>query len=150
MKQIPLTRGHVALVSDCDYAYLKQWVWHSAGKRTQPYAQASDNTYMHTLVARRKGLIAKRVDHANRNTLDNRRRNLRDASRAQNAWNKGPQRNNTSGFKNVSRDKQTGRYEARVQRHGKQVWLGRHKTRKAAWQRVYEFIAAHDGDFGCI
>ena len=151
MKQISLTRGHVALVSDCDYAYLMRSVWHSSGKRASPYAVSSDGKlYMHHVVARRKGLKGQRIDHANQNTLDNQRRNLRAATRPQNAWNSRRPVNNTSGIKNVSFDKQTGKFAVRVKRHGKQIWLGRHPTRKAAEKCARDFVAKHDGAVAAV
>ncbi len=57
------------------------------------------------------GLLG-RIDHVNGNGADNRRANLRIATRSQNGANRGPQKNNTSGYKGVSRDKQ--RWQASI------------------------------------
>jgi hypothetical protein len=152
MKRISLTQGKEALVDDQDYLCLKPWTWfyttsgYAARNGPRPKKTAIQ---MHKVIAARMGLTGE-VDHRNQNKLDNRRGNLRAATRPQNQWNKGPQKNNTSGAKNVSLDKATGKYAARVKRHGKQIWLGRHATRDAAKKRVLQFIAEHDGEFACF
>ncbi len=56
----------------------------------------------------------KRVDHINRNALDNRRENLRPATQAQNAQNKGVHGNNISGYRGVSWNAERGMWLARV------------------------------------
>ena len=52
------------------------------------------------------------VDHINRDPLDNRRENLRIADKSKNGMNRGPQVNNTSGFKGVSFHAKTGKWVA--------------------------------------
>lgn len=44
----------------------------------------------------------KMVDHRSKDSLDNRRSNLRDATKGENMWNSGKRRNNTSGYKGVT------------------------------------------------
>jgi hypothetical protein len=88
---IPLTRGRFALVSKDDYESVRHFVWTYA---TCGYAYRSvfkpDGSktvlYMHKqLLPVPNGF---EVDHRNGNTLDNRRRNLRKATRLQNTRNK--------------------------------------------------------------
>lgn len=57
---------------------------------------------------------------------DNRISNLREATRSQNAMNARKQRDNTSGFKGVSRWR--GKWQAKIQRDGKQRFLGAFST----------------------
>lgn len=54
------------------------------------------------------------VDHRNNDRADNRWANLRAATRSQNQGNRLRSRNNTSGFKGVLWDKQSGRWKARI------------------------------------
>jgi hypothetical protein len=53
------------------------------------------------------------IDHINGNPNDNRIANLRIATRSQNMANRGKNKNNTSGFKGVIRDK--GKWRAKIQ-----------------------------------
>lgn len=66
-----------------------------------------------------------RVDHANRNPLDNRIGNLRFASISQNAANKcKPKSGKTSKFKGVSRVKDRNKWMACIKQNGKSKNLG--------------------------
>lgn len=64
------------------------------------------------------------VDHVNRNRLDNRRRNLRFATRAENARNCKRSSRNTSGYKGVRFSPEVGRWGAAVRCDGKRYWMG--------------------------
>ena len=63
------------------------------------------------------------LDHINRDGLDNRLYNLRLATRAQNGINRGKQRNNTSGYKGVIRNRQ-GNWFAQIKKDRRAVYLG--------------------------
>jgi hypothetical protein len=70
------------------------------------------------------------VDHINRDKLDNRPVNLRLATPAQNRANTGRQRNNSTGYKGVFRDK--GKFRAKIKANGIQRFLGSYSTAEAA------------------
>ena len=72
------------------------------------------------------------VDHINMNKIDNRFDNLREASFAQNQHNRTEQSNNTSGYKGVSRFKNTGRWRADIMLNGKSHYLGSFDTAEDA------------------
>jgi len=92
---ILLTQGYVAIVSKLDYKKLKKHKWaitRSAGvnrKLGEPYACTKiegKKVYMHRFImGGPKGLI---VDHINRQTLDNRRENLRIVTHSENMKNR--------------------------------------------------------------
>jgi hypothetical protein len=136
-KQIPLTKGQVALVDEADHDFLLhvgRWSFSKNGYAVHYYAdeQGSRKTlYMHRLVMERKlGYMLPagyQVDHRSRVTegekarLDNRRDNLRLATRTQNQANKGRQIN-TSDYKGVSRNH--GTWEARIRYENRRLHLG--------------------------
>lgn len=80
------------------------------------------------------------IDHINRDPLDNRFCNLREASFAQNQYNRTEQRNNTSGFKGVSRFKKTGKWRAEIMLNGKSHYLGAYETAELA-SKAYDEAA---------
>ncbi|TXH58878.1 MAG: HNH endonuclease [Desulfurellales bacterium] len=92
-KEIQLTKGFTTIVDDDDYEWLSQWQWHAHQSRRDWYAcrsQAVDGggqitVRMHRLIlGAPDGMV---VDHINRNSLDNRRSNLRIATRTENLRN---------------------------------------------------------------
>jgi hypothetical protein len=72
------------------------------------------------------------LDHRNLRTGDNALCNLRAATASENGQNRALQRNNKSGFKGVSFDKQTGRWRASIKAHGIVTRLGRFDTPEKA------------------
>ena len=73
------------------------------------------------------------AEHTNPNaTLDNRRSNLRIATRAQNNANRRMRKDNTSGYKGVSKTR-TGRYRTMIQENGRIECLGTFDTPEEAY-----------------
>lgn len=142
VRQIPLTKGQVALVDDDDFDRLSQFSWYAQPHRGTFYAQRtiySDGKrrtiHMHHEVLGVQPY--ERIDHRNRNGLDNRKQNLRTATHSQNQWNRGPQANNASGFKGVYLDRCTGRWQAEIRFQRKRIHLGRFASPELA-ARAYD------------
>lgn len=120
MKEIPLTRGYVALVDDEDYDRVSQHKWHAKVGIDVNYAAAAIResrgkfrfTQLHRFVMGATDPLI-RVDHIDRDGLNCRRNNLRLATHMQNSVNRKLHSNNTSGFKGVSITK-SGRWLARI------------------------------------
>ena len=91
----------------------------------------------------RKGL-----DHINRDRLDNRIANLREADHAQNVQNRGPMSNNKSGFKGVFfNPRHTQPWQAQITARGQYFNLGRYATAEEAHEAYKEAAARLHGEF---
>ena len=89
------------------------------------------------------------VDHINGNKLDNRKQNLRICTHEQNMWNRGPLKNNKSGYKGVGWSKREKKYQVVIQANNKQVWIGYFDDLKRA-ARAYDRAAIQYGSPGFI
>ena len=120
---IQLTQGYVAHVDAEDYDVLMHFHWCAVCHNGILYAQGSvygRSMFMHRFIMEDPPGVE--IDHRDRNSLNNRRHNLRPALHHQNISNAGIRINNTSGFKGVYFHKQIGRWMARV------MYLGRHHS----------------------
>ena len=157
MKKIPLRKrdggivGTIvawAMVDDEDYEWALQWTWRLGDKgyarRGMRINGKFKNIYLHNEIAKRAGLDTSRtIDHENQDQLDNRRSNLRPATRSQQNRNRGKQSNNTSGFVGVSRKRK--KWLAHITLDGKQLHLGIFATPvEAAMQRNIYAMLLHD------
>ncbi len=104
---IPLTRGYSAIVSVDDIDLVSRYRWSASVRKNRVYAVAyagggrlhTKLIYMHRLIA--GAPAGQDVDHINGNGLDNRRVNLRCASRSENNAKQRPIRASKSGHKGV-------------------------------------------------
>ena len=152
MKKIKLTRGKYAIVDDEWYEHLNQFSWQARYDQTtgKYYAARQVNRkfiYMHReLLSAPGGLHG---DHINGNTLDNRKRNLRLATSAQNAWNRDKYKNNTTGYKGVTFDKGRGKWRAQIIVNGKHTHLGWFDDPRNAALAYDRGSRKFHGAFGC-
>ncbi len=129
MKEIQLTKGKVAIVDDADYEWLNQWKWHAGSGRGTIYAlrKSGKRPFMKTICMHRLIMNTPNgmeVDHINMNGLDNRRKNLRNCTRIQNARNVKILSTNHSGYKGVSWSKFANKWSAYINIDGKKSHLG--------------------------
>lgn len=145
--EIPLTQGKLALIDDADYDLVKRlrWCacWEPRGKVF--YVRSSEGIYLHRLIMQPDPAMT--VDHINHNPLDNRRSNLRIATRSQNQMNRGKQSNNTTGYKGVSLFKRTGKYRAYIMVQGKETHLGYFTTAEEASAAYQAKLGEFHGEF---
>jgi len=87
------------------------------------------------------------LDHINGVKSDNRISNLRLACMTGNSTNRGRFKNNTSGYKGVSFNKQNNKWSAHVQAGGKKQHLGYFKTPEEAYSAYCATAASIHGEF---
>lgn len=127
---VVLTKGFVALLDKDDAALVGQYSWSAKlYSRHLVYARRGKPPYsMHRLIA--KGAV---LDHVNGNALDNRRRNLREATHSENMWNRRAHvRATSSRFKGVHFHKWSGLWHARISYEGKRLHLGEFRSESDA------------------
>jgi len=118
--------GRVALVDDEDYDLVMAYRWNvwepepkPGHRQNGPYAVTSSGLRMHMLLT---GWPL--TDHANHDTLDNQRHNLRPATYAQNQWNRLPRLDCSSQYKGVCLVRDGLWWRAYIDRDGQRRWLG--------------------------
>lgn len=134
MKEILLTRGHVALVDDEDYEWLNLSLWTTQGEEGHLYAVREfqgRRMYMHVVLTGVRG-----TDHVDGNGLNNQRSNLRVATQQQNTWNSRA-RVGTSLYKGVSWAEHAKRWRAQIVLDGENTHLGYHVSEEDA-ARAYD------------
>lgn len=148
-KEIPLTRGMVAIVDDDWYEMLSLVKW-AASKRG--YARRSStyngNNYcepMHRVILDAPRSIA--VDHINNNRLDNRRSNLRFSDAKGNNGNQSIRVGGTSKFKGVHFSPAKNRWIAQISRDGRRIHIGTFTSEDEAAIAYNLAALAHFGDF---
>lgn len=124
MAKIQLTRGGFALVDRKDYELLAQWKWalgnDGYATRIIKVNGGVKRIFMHRVVNNTPiGLL---TDHINGNRTDNRSKNLRTCSRAENVVNSQVRVDNKSGYKGVSRNGK--RWAARITIGQKTIYIG--------------------------
>jgi hypothetical protein len=141
MKEIPLTRGFVAVVDDEDYENVNQFKWFANPDKHTTYASRTDysggskkHIKMHRFIMGYP--VGMLVDHINRNGLDNRRCNLRITTHQQNQANS-ISKSDSSRFKGVSRDKRKEKWYASIRKNKKDHYIGRYDIEEDA-ARVYD------------
>ena len=123
MKEILLTQGQVALVDDSDYEWLNQWKWlaHYDWRGECFYAQRNaprtKNKRVTIHMAREiiKCPENRQVDHADGNTLNNQRINLRTCTYTENFRNRRKIKECSSEYKGVCWHKRVGQWTAQIQ-----------------------------------
>lgn len=130
MKEIPLTQGLVALVSDWRYEYLIQWNWTAfkSTKSTTIYAVRRENQgnkririFMHREIM--NAPTDMEVDHKDGDGLNNQDENLRIATHQQNGRNRKVFKNNKSGCPGVIWSNEAQKWRAYITVNGKQINL---------------------------
>ena len=152
---VPLTRGYEAIIDAADVPIVAGFNWVASVKSHTTYAIRTDrldgkrcSVLLHRFIL---GIMDRRdleVDHKNCNGMDNRRDNLRLATRSQNNQNRRIGIRNTSGFKGVSWDNGRRKWIATIKIHGRSKRIGQFSTPETAATAYAIASARIHGEFG--
>ena len=152
---ITLTRGYEAVIDADDAPLVSGANWCSLPTKNTVYAVRGEmcdgklrTIYLHRVVMR--AVCSSHIDHVDRNGLNNRKANLRKATKAQNQWNTGQNARNTSGFKGVSWDRGTNKWRAQISAGRGRKYLGVFITAEEAHAAYQSAAAEMHGTFAVI
>jgi hypothetical protein len=154
-RRIPLTQGEFAIVDPEDYPRLAKHKWlvrkckhtsYVARMRPRDARGKQGTVWMHREIMNEpKGLL---VDHINHNGLDNRKSNLRAATRWQNAQNRRKtKRKKTSRYKGVSWNKRDKRWVAEIRANDECRDLGYFRDEIEAAKEYDRAARKYQGEF---
>lgn len=159
MKKIPLTKGAFAIVDEIDFDEMSKYRWQLFSHRGKSYAVRGkykrlgiNNYHRDRILMHRQlmGFPVGEVDHINSDGLDNRRSNLRHATRQQNCENVKKPSHNTSGFKGVWWSRHCGKWVAEIRHKKKKFYLGCHADIIAAAKAYNSAAIRLFGEFACL
>lgn len=137
-----------------DYELLKQYTWTLSHVGGCFYAKAwlygSDKPKiikMHRLVL---GFPDYKIDHKDRNGLNNKKSNLRKFEGGQNRMNSSISKNNTTGFKGVTYEQKKKLWLTHIGFKGEKIKGGRFKNKYAAALRYNQLAIKYFGEFAVI
>lgn len=135
MASIPLPNGMSTVVDDADHEWLSQWKWWCDHKNYVRRMANGQAIFMHReILGTPPGLY---TDHINRDSLDNRRANLRVVTTSQNKQNSAAHRGSTSKYKGVYWHKNRQTWNAGIRHNGKHIHIGTFPTEETA-ARAYD------------
>jgi hypothetical protein len=102
---------------------------------------------MHRLIFDRYKEKSLYVDHIDGNPLNNQKNNLRYATNQQNQWNSKLKKNNTSGHRGVSWDRQNKKWIAQAMHNRKLIKIGRYAKLADAVQARQNWSEKIYGDY---
>ena len=92
------------------------------------------------IFAMHNGYFPPLIDHIDRNILNNKIENLREATISENNINTGLRKNNTSGYKGVSFYKTKNNWASKIKRNNKWYHIGYFNTPEEAHQARVKFL----------
>lgn len=156
--KIPLSQGQFSLLDEGDYEKygLKKWCAQYSPFTKSFYAVRNETVafktikrfYLHRFVCGLTDDDERDVDHINHDTLDNRKSNLRVATRSQNCQNshRGGVRSK-SGLRGAYLHSNKTHWYSVISVNGKRVYLGTHSTKEEAAAAYREAARRLHGDF---
>jgi hypothetical protein len=152
-RRIDLGQGEWTLLDEVDYYRFGNLKWSLGGYKKNLYAVSGvknkDGNFelvrLHRLIMNPPENLV--VDHRNGDGLDNRRENLRLATKSQNLFNSRKRKNTSSQFIGVSFDKRSGLWVAYIGLCRKKIFLGYFKNEIDAAKAYDAAAKIYHGEF---
>jgi len=152
--------GYKVQIDEEDYDRVRQYKWHvrstdfrRCGKIyfIHSYKDNSGRSYKHSLHRMILGLELNDgwvCAHANGDTLDNRKCNLRKCTQKQNGINQRLSKSNKSGYKGVFYSKERDKFGTSIKYKGKNIFLGYFNTALEGHEAYCTASKKYHGEFG--
>jgi hypothetical protein len=160
MATIELTKGKTATVDKSAMRELDQYLWRAVKRMNSWYAVRVEELQVQGGRRRRRAVFMHRhlmqvdpgilVDHKNGDGLDNRRRNLRACTHAQNTQNARKFKRGSSAYKGVSWHTPAGKWQAQIQVDKKKMCLGYFDNEVLAAKTYDRAASKHFGEFAAL
>lgn len=159
MKTLPLSQGMTAIVDDEDFEELNKYKWSFHREKN---GNIGGYAFRNKTVSPNKRITIKmhrellhtppgmEVDHKNGDGLDNRKENLRLATRQQNCANRKLFKNSIHGLKGVFQKLPCKNFYSQIRVNKKIIRLGVFETKEEAHQAYLEAAKKYFGDFANI
>ena len=140
------TNGRSFIFDECDLPFFMRTIC-TVDERGYVTANRKKDLITHLLTGAEKDMV---VDHINGNPFDNRRCNLRIATRTQNHWNYRLSTRNTTGYKGIYKDKKSDSYHARICENGRRHYLGMFSSAMDAALAYDEAARMYFGEYATL
>lgn len=132
-----------------DYDKIKNYCWCEVIDKNKGYRWLNAwDVNTNKLVKMHQIILGKYCDHVNRNTLDNRKKNLRPSTFSENMKNRSKFKNNTSGITGVSWNSKCQKWVSYINDNNhKRIWLGKFVDKEDAIRARLKAEQEYYGDF---
>lgn len=142
--KILFDNGYIGLIDTEDLDNIKKHYWSFNKTKRYIYSYTAKREFLHNYI-----MDNKNIDHINRNTLDNRKENLRVVTHQQNCWNRGVRKDKNKKIKIIGVYQRGNSYVAEIRKTNKdRIIIRKAKTFKTINEAILCRFSLEDFYFG--